>query len=328
MQWLDNDKNATQSIHAFAAHKYQLKSEEKYGENNQVTPEREKSLRRAYKKLRSMQELQQDQAKLEGRTPHPLPDRNYDRPLTFSDLRFIDLYSDKFLYWYELLVQRKQLLYVGSRKKANEALKAACELHNKIIDEAKNISCTREYVAACIHLCKYEQAFRFSLFAKIAWYLKSHMLPMNTPLPSAFYYYWGRYLTQSIFPSSDSLLIQYYDFLDYDQTIQRLFDPKTPSSYPERVSLWRELLVEVLQLMDNIENPCNMPAWTDKDFMDAFNFFKKDYPIIEEYSPIKLDNDCVSKNSYYDYIRAIYTPLDASSNPPLSNLRSQKLNVH
>lgn len=87
-------------------------------------------------------------------------------------------------------------------------------------------------------------------------------------------------------------------------------------------------MVEVLQLMDNIENPCNMPAWTDKDFMDAFNFFKKDYPIIEEYSPIKLDNDCVSKNSYYDYIRAIYTPLDASSNPPLSNLRSQKLNVH
>lgn len=200
-EWLENDQNATQTVHSFYYYPYTLKSELKGIKGSIPTDEDEagiKALRKAESVFKSMSELRTEQAKEEGIKEPAIADMtSKGRFYSFIDLRFMELYKTlaeecRQLEIFDLFARRKELMMLTTKSKnPYDFLKSTYLAYydifrkisemgddvEKVYEEAcKNDSKTatdktieiagekaRKYVVATMQIHKFEMAYRFHL---------------------------------------------------------------------------------------------------------------------------------------------------------------------
>lgn len=213
-EWLENDQNATQTVHSFCYHPYTLKSELKDIKGNIPTDEDEaaiKALRKAESVFKSMSELRTEQAKEEGIKEPAIADMtSKGRFYSFIDLRFMELYKTlaeecRQIEIFDLFARRKELMMLTSKSKnpydflkstylayydifrkisemgddVEKVYEDACRNDSKTaIDKTIEIAGekAREYVVATMQIHKFEMAFRFHLIALLAKWAVDHQL--------------------------------------------------------------------------------------------------------------------------------------------------------
>lgn len=213
-EWLENDQNATQTVHSFYYYPYTLKSELKGIKGSIPTDEDEagiKALRKAESVFKSMSELRTEQAKEEGIKEPAIADMtSKGRFYSFIDLRFMELYKTlaeecRQIEIFDLFARRKELMMLTTKSKnpydfLKSTYLAYYDIFRKISemgddvekvyeDACKNDSKTaidktieiagkkaRKYVVATMQIHKFEMAFRFHLIALFAKWTVDHQI--------------------------------------------------------------------------------------------------------------------------------------------------------
>lgn len=213
-EWLENDQNATQTVHSFCYYPYTLKSELKGIKGSIPTDEDEaaiKALRKAESVFKSMSELRTEQAEKEGIKEPVIADMtSKGRFYSFIDLQFMKLYATpaeecRQLEIFDLFARRKDLMMLTTKSKnpydfLKSTYLAYYDVFRKISemgddvekvyeDACKNDSKTasdktieiagkkvREYVVATMQIHKFEMAFHFHLIALLAKWTVDHQL--------------------------------------------------------------------------------------------------------------------------------------------------------
>lgn len=213
-EWLENDQNATQTIHSFCYYPYTLKSELKGIKRSIPTDEDEaaiKALRKAESVFKSMSELRTEQAKEEGIKEPAIADMtSKGRFYSFIDLRFMELYKTlaeecRQIEIFDLFARRKELMMLTTKSKnpydfLKSTYLAYYDVFRKISemgddvekvykDADKNDSKTaidktieiagkkaRKYVVATMQIHKFEMAYRFHLIALFAKWTVDHQI--------------------------------------------------------------------------------------------------------------------------------------------------------
>jgi hypothetical protein len=213
-EWLENDQNATQTVHSFYYYPYTLKSELKGIKGSIPTDEDEagiKVLRKAESVFKSMSELRTEQAEKEGIKEPAIADMtSKGRFYSFIDLRFMELYKTlaeecRQIEIFDLFARRKELMMLTTKSKnpydflkstylayydifrkisevgddVEKVYEDACRNDSKTaIDKTIEIAGekAREYVVATMQIHKFEMAFRFHLIALLAKWTVDHQL--------------------------------------------------------------------------------------------------------------------------------------------------------
>ena len=213
-EWLENDQNATQTVHSFYYYPYTLKSELKGIKGSIPTDEDEagiKALRKAESVFKSMSELRTEQAEKEGIKEPAIADMtSKGRFYSFIDLRFMELYKTlaeecRQIEIFDLFARRKELMMLTTKSKnpydflkstylayydifrkisemgddVEKVYEDACRNDSKTaIDKTIEIAGekAREYVVATMQIHKFEMAFRFHLIALLAKWTVDHQL--------------------------------------------------------------------------------------------------------------------------------------------------------
>ncbi len=168
-EWLDNDKNAAQSIYGFAVAPYQGREEYRENKPKYADDGKRSSLRRGEYVFSDMQELRYSQAVKEGTAPDS-PLYKYEdagNQYGFTALNFIDLYSKRYMTLYELLTLRKEVMQITSKKKVDEPIRDGFRDLSSIFENASHMD-DKKYVIATLQIWKLECAYRFALAAEIA----------------------------------------------------------------------------------------------------------------------------------------------------------------
>lgn len=137
-EWLENDRNATQTVNSFCSHPYSLRSEEKsrkndvcYDENCAGHSNFDAYLADFYKAerlFRKMQELGKEQSDREQiNTPTLTEKSTKGRYYNFTELRFMQLYATRTekcsqLEIYKLFALRKDFMKITSKKRIHTIL--------------------------------------------------------------------------------------------------------------------------------------------------------------------------------------------------------------
>ena len=324
-KWLESDENCRQSIHAFAVAPYtssRVKNRKEYEEKGTLSYI--KLLQRAENIFYNMQEQQRKQAEKEGSSSSPWPKIEHSRrEHDYITLRFLELYANRKLDLFRLLTLRKTLMGALTKGKDTHALVDAYLQYDSIFEETKTESSDKLYVISCIQLRKFESAFRFHLAAKVAEYILSHRKPskrIKNRIPQNFTTIWGRRKHQALFWDKMNIN-EPYDILLYEEEIPlALKMEKIPDN---SIQLWRNTLADVLSLMYLLYPTEHQPSWTDKDFKDAADFFKSDYPIVESHKSVFCnlnEKDCTTEK-LCNMIKRIYQDLSVTDNVTLNSFR-------
>lgn len=334
--WLDQGETARQTIYSFAAEKYHP---EKRNTHHSPPDDRRKVLERAAFYIATTQELRKNQLQNEKEQwkqeqnqsdqPEKKPcedgkDSNLQLPgrghkYSFVELRTFDVYAEGSLDVFRLLVQRKELMTSTADKGSYEKLAAAYKRYDKLFVNARKSETDREYVIACMQIRKMEAVYRFHLAAKLAEYATANNLKIRDLINDSAKAIWGRYLSdawlrpQDPFPINDP-----YDVLHYDRVIECVLQTE---SVAERAYCWRSALIDVFDFMNLLKPIKEQASWTDADFSEAAKFFRNDYPVVEHYVPVTVqEND---RKAYFKNIQDIYMMLDELKDGNLDVLRKE-----
>lgn len=160
-EWLENDKNARQTINSFAFYPYSLQSEvalRKEDEDAVIEAGQEahiKSLRNAEVVYKDMHEQRVKQAESEKAIKQSLPEKTSKKAgilYDFIALRFMELYATSIthprqLTIFDLMALRKGLMSVTSDKGKQDSLARAYEDYYGIFREIQGMD-ARKYVIA------------------------------------------------------------------------------------------------------------------------------------------------------------------------------------
>lgn len=328
-EWLENDENATQTLHSFSTQKYVLKSERTPCGKVETKDDCLSRLRRAKDILVKMQELRVEQAELEGNGTKPLSESKEGSTegiwYNFIILRFLDLYAQRSLTLFELLALRKEIMRVTSQKKSYAPLKEAYQNYSSIFKGIKSCENNREYVVSCIHIQKMEYTYRFQLCAEIAKYASSNGINIEEVFEilnsEEAKYVWGRYNSLRLLSSVHIMLNQPLDILNYKNEIECVFSADTDTV--KKIILFRDVLANLIDIMNRLAVPRKQRSWEDKDFNDAAKFFQHEYPISE--CGIFPDGKSIEDFSDFECqcIQEIYNRLAGSPEMPLYSFRKE-----
>lgn len=321
IRWLDNDRNAAQTINNFAMNKYICVSDWKQKKNCGNTPllDIDAGLRRAEKRLIDNLQAQIQQCKDAGLPYKEFPefDSTNKKRYGFLELRYMDAYREGYLETEKLLFERKNVLKIENKTGKNDALRNAYDDLNRLLDNIRNNNpfnksgkqniekSTVEFVVSCMQFYLYETSYRFVLMAKIAQYMETYNLPIYHPAISSIRFYILN-LPKENCPITFTPFIHYNNFF------------KCERCYFEPFPIQCELEVQAMRILlqDAIDEYCyynpvkELHSWKQSDFHDAAKFLVDDNHILDSLKNLDLKIPDGKSKSVYDYIRDLYSSDD------------------
>lgn len=332
--WLDACKDATQSINSFVDSDYRYitksnRSRKTQSLSNSIASDK-RNFHRKYDKWVEALTAAQKYAEWTGYPAPALPQKinNFDIPLQFSTLCFCEMYLNKKLSLYDDLVNSRNFFAKNVKGKDFSHVKASIDDHNEMYEDAKNINDVdpRRYVATCAFLLKYEEAFKFTMTAKMVQHYvetahAASLVDSDNFLLACFGSLYNA-LTLPALPGSlslrtvndttldrdiDSILrvvlkhkdeIESLVFTDEDQEsidVRVLLDRLNPEIHKVCDTYLgdRRLFAQAFSLLIKVYSPMRLSQiqWSDDLFKMAAQFFESEYPIIKNYTSIDLGDE-------------------------------------
>ena len=304
-RWLQNDKNASQTMRSFSIKKYVSQNELSKGKilvETQFSKAKYDRLIDASQMFQAMVKIRAEQYEEESTMVHPT-EPELDKtgiPQSFLKLRYLDLAAENKLELYRMMLFRKEALKNSSDKGNNESLKYAYENYDSVFSEIREMKDPKEYVIACLQIHLFEISNRFHFMAKMASYMHNHNLLVSYPSTLNAKYFIGRYASE--FKIADS-----YDILNYDKAIDTIFsNDKKELEHQFQIRKVLYIMNRVRQNQFPIEV---LPEWTYSTYQNAYDFFKNYYPIAEMYVPVQFEEDGKNEESTHNKIIALYNLL-------------------
>ena len=288
-EWLDNDKNAAQTIYSFASETYQSRDVHKNNKSKIPDDDRISALRRGNYIFSDMQDLRCKQAEAENedtasnQTLYKYEDGG--NQYGFTSLNFIDLYCKRYMTLYELLILRKKVMQITSKKESLEPIRDGFKDLSYIFSEA-NLMNDIEYVVTTFQMWKLERAYRFGLSAEIAQFVSAHNVEdvLGTIKSEKSKMCWGRYNVPrwlGIYGEGIKEIKSHaYDILNYHKEVRDVFEQAGETHVVAKMCSQRILLSNIIDAMNHIKNPRKVRSWDSHDFNDAANFFRRNYSIL------------------------------------------------
>lgn len=293
-------------------------------------PTARSSLYRSNIKYRDMLKLQKTQAdqeqmgwnidfpvKKENNVLIPLPENTPPRDLhasggggiwyNFVDLCFQDWINKDYFPFYDSLVYR-----IKPFKGDNNTLRDNYSDYFKAINNMQNSADTRAYTITAAMLQKIEATYQH-MFA--AYFAQGLLSAPNVSFDEAILLcspWLGRFqYASSVRENTSFMQTMPYNVLGYG-VITNLIQEKNPKKQ-ERIFnkyiVTQSLLQDILYSINRKIPIAIIPSWTEKDYQDAAEFFKTEYPIIEQHSSSALPPPDAWSNKMCRIIRQFYTQL-------------------
>ena len=342
--WLANDRNAKQTIHGFSMQGFRALNEREQNADDYLKQAYRSRLEAAEGKYHVMRQLQKMKAEREGfcRSEDAKPLKKKDNKLEdvenespnggiwydFTSLCFLDWISEGKFALYNLLVYRKKLLTIVGKKDKSEKLRDAYKSYLSHVAKLNEDPDNKLYTISSIMLHNLETSFHHTLAPAFAFSIDaSQNMTMDTAIGNT-YYFWGRYTYQSQFWGDElkKYILQKKGMSDsawsgtaHDRNwdvhlfreLMNLISENYASHYLPflcRLLIKRGILIEMVNLISGSDEfyPPDMPSWTSADYSSAADFFRKDYPIIENHLLFDFPPPDEWPDSVCDNIRKFY----------------------
>ena len=353
--WLRNDMDSQQNLRSFKMSSCQRDPSPNILNENYFDCEYRNFINYGFEHVYLLQKWRNEQASEEGTLSNSLPQRGtttWQIPLSFIDLAWCEAFQNGELRLAEMAIEFHSILSNSKDHGSNKSLKEACD---SLVSLAKRIealgektdseSCKR-YVASCMMLCEFEEAYRFALIAKIAKKVSENKIHWNkadlenrTAIMNLF---WGRYPSQLLTAFRYGLNVDGHEpffgkidshrnLLNYDSEIACAFQIN-PKQFASDNLVSRNILDQSLITLINESPP---QPWTAQDFEDARNFYRSDFPITSLFSNLEFPELQIAKKGldsakrprrkkdYYDIFRKIYIEWLGGKDLPLEKVREK-----
>lgn len=357
-EWLAGDCDNRQTIHGFVMYPY--KKENLYSHDVRKEP-KEKDLRKMYRKndtLKIYHALREYQQTLENT---PITEKSKDSAsskagqIDLIALTFLKGYFDGNLQIMDFLFERQYLMSTGqdTQKGKERGLSNACRKYQEFVQKTHDLSTgddapvehNRQYVASSLLLYELEQSYQFHLNGRIAQRICEGDIEQNLYNQDLSTLIRGRYADNDIclfLPKYAQEGFTYEnlkpDVLNFDDYIDCMYCKGTgnePLINTGLHALKRIMAADARILLLTLFPPEKQHTWSDRDFADAANFFRTDYPITNEFLKIafpEIPEGRISKNHkncylFYYYYREIYVNLEKEDNYLLKEGREKWIEI-
>ena len=318
--WLENDKTARQNISAFLTYnKRYLSHDEKQKINSKtaIEPEKTKLTREAAVKLRGLVALQNERIKLAGRKYKRMPykSHSYKTNYDYITLRFLSLYTKNGGIWdfIDLLFYDQNTNNSENETVRNDIslpkLARAYKNYDALLSEISKMTDERNYVVAWLQLRKFEKAYRFHLFGKIADYMVEHKLDANLPLPKPLMAFFKMYSPNN----SDLVQVEHssaFSLID-DEFIERAYKHRDNEEIMNRVSVYlteaNSVIKDVVALYHKLYPSEERETWSHKDFEAVYKLLKNKYRSERALVPLNLGKYSSANSQIFECVKSLYT---------------------
>lgn len=181
---------------------------------------------------------------------------------------------------------------------SNKDIAIAFDIYDELFEKANGITDYSEYVNEWVNLCRYEASVKGTLIAKIARYMVDHDisdLKLTPEIEMFFCLYFRRHQVRLFgdqFSFSPNIVLQNYQFLDYDDMISLCLDKGKAQHERERkgkaVLLTRYIACQIINVVRIMYPDIFKPYFEsrDKDSIDRrtmYLFCKECWPFLEKH---------------------------------------------
>lgn len=331
--WLEHDRNYFQKVSTFAARVhtanklgktdaatkelYLSKREEKAARTITICPKAiSRNYERAAKLYRNMQAYHKIYANKEKLGIAPAYRENGARKeYGIPALCAIRLLAEKELSpLVDLALKRKAPMQISGASRTYDALAAAYNAFDRMLNKYKNTSSSREYVAFCMAFRALEESFHFYLVAALSKYRAEHQIPVSENLKLLSQEFWFPYLIEV---DETRTTLQPCDITDYKSQIKAHHEANFS---PKEIKLQTDYAIEAKRERDaffflqryifskifSIDKIDNLPSWTKEDFLFAKSFYKNTYKFLESFESLNLSSPKGKHGSCFAHIAHIY----------------------
>ena len=320
--WIENSRNTSQTTYSFVKQKYSLSSEQKRKKKGEYILEVDESYRkqieRAIEKLKNNYFVQEKQAKLEN-TKHKKSDR-----INFIDLCFAESYANYELSLYKLLYINKEPLMTRHNTNDEKGIKVGYKDFEKFLKGIINEKSDRLFTIKSLLFYKLETTYRFVFGAKLGQYMYERKIDINSKIPNSLNVFYQRICCIDL---KNGIEISPF-VMNYDSIISSAFKGNINDYYETKILEARKIIGKTLTGYCKYFEAYRYCEWAEEDFVNAANFLKKDFNIIESVSQLDLNDYTDSKSpSIFDYIKDVFLNLGLYDNDLLFWCREKSKNL-
>ena len=317
--WLENDKTARQNISAFLTYKRYISHDEKQKINSKraIEPQKTKLMREAAKKLRHLVALQNEKDKATGRKYKRMPykSHSYKTNYNYITLRFLSLYSPNGSIWdfLDLLFFNQYSKNAQNNTSQNSLplpeLSRAYQHYDLLLSEILQMTDERNYVISLLQLRKFEKAYRFYMFGKIAKYMEKNELDTSISLPKSLMAFFQMYN-----PNASDLVQKEHSstfwILD-DEFVEKSFKYRHNEEIMDRITYYlteaNSIITDVVALYHKIHPSEERETWSQKDFETAYQLLRFKYKSDNALVPLNLGKFSSANSKIFECLNDLYT---------------------
>lgn len=240
--------------------------------------------------------------------------KNESQPYNFILLKICEWIVNNHFVFFDLL-QNKKYILKASNKSKHKDLRNAFENYLNLLNNLESDSVNnRAYVVSAMAIMELEQSLYTTLFLYFAYLKNIAKIDLNVydVFSNSFWIPLIQFIifNQQITENSQIDLLSYPNIINfYKNTNNNDYNIANIAEYYNHIILSRCFANDLLVLfrihfyIDNIKNISHspntkqdsnpkIPKWTEEDYKNAANFFKKEYPVITQH-PLKHLKKCM-----------------------------------